>query len=383
LLLSRLFAASGLFFILVGCAIHPLPEDVSGVKTYYIVRQIRCETREAIKEQVLREVTRLATASSDPIAIRLLNQYNLDPDAIWTFDPKVFSGTDYVQVRNYFNLIYSAGIAYNFDLTMSEQNNIGTVFDLLGPWAPKFTLGVSADFNRQRSNERTFTVTDTFGKLMTGFYPVRGHAYCDGFIAQDNYVYPITGHIGINKTVFDFFEVSIFGSLSTTNSQPSSTTGNSTSDSKSGGTAGSSKASTSASSSKSGTSSGGASPFVDQLTFTTTIDGSLTPKVVFSPKGSGFQFADASITGTVSRTDTHKVTVGIALPSGAATILGSLRTYVFSRQRSREAPVVAGSAGGIFYGNAIIARPSNDAEALAAEAVDQIKSREVTIVPTQ
>jgi hypothetical protein len=339
MLLTRLFSASGLSIILAGCAIHPLPEDVSGVKTYYIVRQIRCETREAVKEQVLREITRLATESSDPIAIRLLHQYDADPNAIWTFDPNVFSGTDYVQVRNYFNLIYSAGIAYNFDLTMSEVNNIGTVIDLLGPWAPKFTLGVSADFNRQRSNERTFTVTDTFGKLMTGLHPVRGHNYCDGFIAEENYVYPITGHIGVNKTVFNFLEIAVFGNLSS-------------------------------------------SPFVDKLTFTTTIGGSLTPKLVFSPKGPGFQVADASITGTVSRTDTHQVTVGIALPPGAATVLGSLRTYVFSKQRSTEAPVVTGSAGGIFYGNSIIARTSNNAEALAALAIDQIKSREVTIVPT-
>ena len=41
-------------FVLAGCAIHPLPEDVTGVDTYTIVRQIRCETRQAVIDFALR-----------------------------------------------------------------------------------------------------------------------------------------------------------------------------------------------------------------------------------------------------------------------------------------------------------------------------------------
>ncbi len=45
--------ALGVAFAVSGCAIHPLPEDVSGVPTYVIVRQIRCEARQAIIENAI------------------------------------------------------------------------------------------------------------------------------------------------------------------------------------------------------------------------------------------------------------------------------------------------------------------------------------------
>ncbi len=34
--------------LLAGCAIRPLPEQVTGITTFNIVKQIRCETREAV-----------------------------------------------------------------------------------------------------------------------------------------------------------------------------------------------------------------------------------------------------------------------------------------------------------------------------------------------
>jgi hypothetical protein len=34
------------------------------------------------------------------------------------------------------------GIAYNFDLKMNEENDIGTTIDVLGGWAPKFNLAL-------------------------------------------------------------------------------------------------------------------------------------------------------------------------------------------------------------------------------------------------
>ena len=40
--------AVGVGLLVGGCAIHPLPEDVTVVPTYFIMRQIRCETRQAI-----------------------------------------------------------------------------------------------------------------------------------------------------------------------------------------------------------------------------------------------------------------------------------------------------------------------------------------------
>jgi hypothetical protein len=50
---------------LSACAIHPLPEDFSGVTTDQIVRQIRCETRQAAKDLVLDEIRLLANETKE------------------------------------------------------------------------------------------------------------------------------------------------------------------------------------------------------------------------------------------------------------------------------------------------------------------------------
>ncbi|MET4424223.1 hypothetical protein [Bradyrhizobium sp. RT3a] len=341
--------------LLSNCAIHPVPEDVTGVNTYNIVRQIRCETREAAAKFVLRELKRLGSdhedQAADPIAQSLIAQYEANPELISTFTPDLFPGPKYAQVRNFYRVIYSAAIAYNFDLTMTEQNNLGTTINLLGPWTQKFTLGLSADANRTRSNERSFTVTDTFSELLTGLNrPVRGRRYCDGQIVQANYIYPIAGHIGVDELVMTFFQLAYLGGLSADKAAPGAI---------------------------------GPPTIADKLTFTTTIDGSATPTALFSPAGSGFQLADASLTGMASRTDAHQVTVGLALDAGATAPLSSLRGYLFSRERSIGMPaasVAPGAAGRVLVVNTLTAQARTSAEKLAVIAIDQLKSREVQLV---
>jgi hypothetical protein len=155
----RIIVISCAFIVLSGCTLYPVPEDVTGVDTYNIVRQIRCETREAVRDLILTELKREATDSPDqpanPIALRLVQEYEADREQMDNFSPNIFSGQSYIQFRNFYNVIYSVGIAYNFDLTMNEENDVGTMIDALGAWAPKFTLGFGADVNRGRSNERS------------------------------------------------------------------------------------------------------------------------------------------------------------------------------------------------------------------------------------
>jgi hypothetical protein len=356
---SRLLAASAAAFLLSNCSIHPVLEDVTGVNTYHIARQIRCETREAAAKFLLRELRRLGTdhedQPADPIAQRLVQDYDAKPELISTFTPEVFSGPKYEQVRNFYRVIYSTAIAYNFDLTMSEQNDLGTTINLLGPWARRFTLGVTGDFNRGRSNERSFTVTDTFSVLLMNLNtPVRGRRYCDGQIVQANYVYPIAGHIGVDELVMTFYELVYLGGLSVKDGGPGAI---------------------------------GPPTIADKLTFTTTLDGSLAPKVIFTPVGSGFQLTDASLTGMATRMDTHKVTVGLAIDEKALGSLGSLRGYLFSRERGAPAPVVSSPsrptnvrASGLFVGSTLTAQARTSAEELAAKAVDQLKSRELQLI---
>jgi hypothetical protein len=351
----RLVAAVAAALALSNCAIHPVPQDVTGVTTYQIVRQIRCETRAAAIALVIKELRRLGTdneeQAANPIARHVVARYEADPESISSFSPNLFPNeAKYVQDRNFYNVIYSAAIAYNFDLTMSEENDLGTVLDFLGPWTPKFTLAASANANRGRSNERTFTVTDTFGTLLTQLNtPVRGKRYCDGQIVGPNYIYPIAGRIGVDETVTTFFELALFGSLAPAKA-------------------------------------GGAPTIADKLTFTTTIDGSTTPKATFTPVGKGFQFMDASLTGLARRMDMHQVTVGLALGANAMGYLNSLRGYLFSRLRGTGASPPSLAAGNVRTGNVLVANTltanaNTPAEQLAALAIDQLKSREVQLVP--
>lgn len=350
----RPFPVLAASLLLCNCAIHPVPEDVTGVNTYHIVRQIRCETREAAAKFVLRELKRLGSdhedQAADTIAQSLVGQYEANPELISTFTPDLFPGPKYAQVRNFYRVIYSAAIAYNFDLTMTEQNNVGTIVNLFGPWTPNFMLGLTADANRSRSNERSFTITDTFSELLKGLNtPVRGKRYCDGQIAQSNYIYPIAGRIGVDELVMTFFELVFLGGLSADKANPGAI---------------------------------GPPTIADKLTFTTTIDGSASPKVLFSPVGTGFQVSDASITGMASRTDAHQVSVGLALDPSAMVSLTSLRGYLFSRERSIGAPAasVAGAPSGVLVVNTLTAQARTSAEKLAVIAIDQLKSREVQLV---
>jgi hypothetical protein len=209
------------------------------------------------------------------------------------FSPNLFS--EYPNIADVFKVIYAVGIAYNFDLTMTEENDIGTTIDALGGWAPKFTLGFSADADRGRKNERSFTITDTFKGLMTqlGHPSPEGIRYCDNHIVEANYVYPIAGHIGVITLVKTFLNLVVFDDLA----------------------AGKDKATPG--------SAGGPPSIADQLTFTTTIDASLSPKITFSPVGHTLEMSDVGFTGKVSR-----------IPSGHGRTCGG----IFSGRRSYCTP---------------------------------------------
>src|SRR5262249_19043039 len=127
----------------------------------------------------------------------------------------------------------------------------------------------------------------------------------------------------------------------------------------------------------------GAPAMADKLTFTTTVDSTATPKVVFAPAKTGFQITDTSLTGGLRRTDTHQVTVGL----GLATKKGladpaSLSGFVFSGAGlSGPRVAVRSAAGNVLVLNRVTARATSLAQQYAIHAVDQLKSREVQLIP--
>jgi hypothetical protein len=293
------------FFVLIfglalsGCSIHPLPDDVTHVSTYTIVRQVRCETRQAVIQSLFKYLTsednlrydRLDLHSLD-VGRELEREYQKNHDSITRFNPASLTGF----AREVVGLLFHTGVAYNYDLTGLEINNIDPAVDFLRP-LPKtslVSLGVTGNFDRQRQNERTFTITDNFGDLITKVHD----DYCSDHIVEADYVYPIAGRVGIDRMVSDFLLLTLFGNL--------------------GG-----------SGSKDVTKVSGPPTMVDQLQFQTTIGGVATPKIVFIPLGPAFSFSDASFPITASRKDTHLLTVGLYLDKIGAKEITGVRTGLF------------------------------------------------------
>jgi hypothetical protein len=225
---------------------------------------------------------------------------------------------------------------------------------LVGPGLSKFTLGITGDANRERSNERTFTLTDTLGDLLTTVsVPRQNPPYCEGKIVQANYIYPIAGRIGVYPMVHTFFQLNVFTNLAATDST-----------------------------SKSGNPALAAPTLTDKLIFTTTIDASVNPVVTFTPIGKALQFTDASFTAMAKRIDTHKVYVSLALESSANAGAISLRNYVFQRSAT-----ISGTSGSrkssVYIGTSVTARTSTPAQEVAVRTVDQVRSREIQIITAQ
>ncbi len=311
-------------FLASGCAIHPLPNDVTGLSTYNIVRQIRCETREAVIDSILGYLTSEANyeghkvdAASRAVGLEFQEAYQQDRMSISKFDPKLLSGF----ARGVVGTLWNTGIAYNFDLTMKEVNNIDPEVNLIRA-LPKSSelLGLKGNFDRSRQNIRSFTVTDNFGGLIKN---VRSD-YCTGKLVEANIVYPIAGKVGMERLVQDFLLMTLFGNLSAA--------------------------------SKDVTSNKGPPTMVDQLEFQTIIGGSATPKVTFVAVNTGFHVADATLGLAASRTDNHKLTVGLYLTAPGVREIGQVRTSIFQN---------------------LITASGGPAEQGAARAVDQFLTQRI------
>jgi hypothetical protein len=315
---------------LTGCSIHPLPEDTTGVSTYNIVRQIRCEARQAVFDYAINYLTGPKNHDEDAKRIGFEFKENLRP--IHTFSYKLFKQP----VRQLVQLFADTGIAYNFQLQMQEINNIDPQVDLLSPLGKNlFSSPVTASTDRTRQNIRTFTVTDTFDFLLRNIPDdaSNNNDYCAGYIMGPNYIYPVAGKIGIDRMIGDFVNLTLFGALAGPPTSPGNPT---TANPK------------------------GPPTLVDQLQFTTTVSLGATPKVTFSPVRT---VMDAFVTLKAQRQDTHTVTVGLAIIDKNS--LGQIATF-------RAGVFAPGPLGPL-----VSARPTNDAELAAVIAVNQVLTQQI------
>ncbi|MEQ1713100.1 MAG: hypothetical protein ABL908_17090, partial [Hyphomicrobium sp.] len=166
----------------------------------------------------------------------------------------------------------AVAVAYDFVFEITERDdltaNAGFRIPYLSPAA--FDLGIEGSLKKSRVGKRTFSAQETFKDL------ILRNDWCDGFEPEDrNIVYPITGSIGLRRAVGSFMAIAEQG--------------------------------------------GGKDSFVDTLTFTTAIGGSVKPSVKITPVPHTFRLVSASGELSAGRTDFHKVTISLAFPVPAKT----------------------------------------------------------------
>jgi hypothetical protein len=269
-MLTRQFAAACIAAGVGGCAIHPLPEDVTGYRTYDIVQKIRCEAREAVKSKLIAFLT---YPDSPPRTQEIGRELQDGRRSFKNFDTGMLDKT----TRRYVDLYANSAIAYDFTFDITEKNNLGGSLNLIYPFSVGTnTLGLGAGNNLQRENNRNFKISDNFHDLLLEV----DDSYCLDVRAGENWIYPITGTIGLKEMIDTFIDLNQSGNLiGKENTVPT---------------------------------------MADTLEFQTMFSGSATPKIELSPAPNRLRVANASLMADASRLDKHKVIVALSLPVHSA-----------------------------------------------------------------
>jgi hypothetical protein len=270
--LHKVVASLALSCGLGACAIHPLPENMTGDNTVRIVRHIRCEARQAAVDTAIYYLQQHAKREGHEGKYdRVVDVYTLRR-ALATAKP-----------TKRIDALLHTGIVYAFALQGTENNNAAFSADFVKPILHGTqSLNVAAGNIMVRDNIRAFTVSDNF---MLYINDTDFDRRCLGEERGPYIEYPITGRIGVDEMVRTFISLAVTGDL-TNLADPT----------KSPGTP------------------AGAPAMCDTLTFTTTVSAGATPKIVLSPFGSKAQLMDASLALGASRVDKHQVIVGLGIP---------------------------------------------------------------------
>jgi hypothetical protein len=272
----QLFVFAGVASTLLGCSAVPIQDDVTRKETFQIVQEIRCEARRAISP--------------------------------------------------YIGNLPNAAIAYEFTFNVTEGNSATASATAGVPFlASSFSLMGNAGINDTRQTIRNFITVDTFTDLKN----INARACGDG-LARD-FIYPISGDIGMEEVVSTFIKLSRIDDASV----PAPTPGTMA---------------------PSGTTPGtGVFTFADTLMFTTTLMAGLTPTLTLNPISRQFRISSAAAGLAAGRTDVHTVVVALAMvpqskttspghPAAAAKPLGASLHFTSAVGSTNSSSVLTATA---------------------------------------
>jgi hypothetical protein len=281
-------AIAGLAGGMAACSVHPIPDDVSfgQIPTQEIVRSARCEMRLGLLDQMvkaLRDKSIPNKATGRPYVIEDLLRRE-DRLRLWDTLERVKTKHE---LNEKFERYKKVAIAYDFDFNITEHNSAeaGLAFKL--PLTSSvIDLNAGASSSLTRVGQRTFKAQEKLTDVLEDVNDL-----CRGFKERDqSLAYPITGSIGLRKVVETFIAISDQG--------------------------------------------GGKDSFVDTLTFTTTVRGSLASTIKIDPVPHSFRLTSASAGVGADRMDIHKVVISLAFPEKLKTRDQFVKEYKDRCQKS-------------------------------------------------
>lgn len=252
-----------------GCSTTPLPEDVTGRATYEIVHKIRCEARSAIQSKA---IAFMLGEKSPEFVKSEGRRLKGNRAAFFHYDYKKLP-KDYVAL---FDSYADTALAYEFKFDITESSSNTSTLNFKGPIGLEvFSLGWVSGGDLTRANVRTLKLADKFGDLALKM----SEDECSNETRNTNFIYPITGDVGILERVDTFIDLNQTGALV----------------GKEGSTV---------------------PTMVDSLTFTTKISMNLTPKITINSPGN--RLTDAEVKSENYREDKHEVVISFSLPVAVA-----------------------------------------------------------------
>ncbi len=255
------------------CSIYPLPEDTTGFASEEISTIIRCQTRDAIREEI---IDNIVAASSSPVYDRMTKEELV---AKLRGEPAYFRRLDWSkfakELRDPFLFYKDTSVSYDFTIDSTEVNGSGVDLTLLKQLpGGSDKIGLTAKNDRTREVKRHFRVYDSFDSLSR----LMPEKTCDIVPKHINALYPAAGLLRIRSLVHSFLIANQLGNL-----------------------AGDKEEYTTA-------------QMTDTITFTTKFTGNVGPSTSSNPTVGRFVPSSLSANLDNSRQDMHTIIILIRLP---------------------------------------------------------------------
>jgi hypothetical protein len=298
-MLYRVTGLCGAAFFAAGCAIHPLPENVTPFNTNNIVFHIRCEARDAAKHATIA----FLLSPNQIFSERTVEEGNKLKDGDIKFEDLDFRKIDR-RAGLYLMKYQKTAIAYDFTFDITEDNAAGANVNFLTSLTHD-TFGVAAGVStdRQRQTIRNFRVSDTFGEL-------RMLKACDApdAVVAGNHIYPIAGKVGLDEMVMTFVDLNEHENLAPPANAASADIA------EKAFAAADAASSAPKKSPKTAAVAQKVPVLADTFNFQTTITGTVTPTLTITPVyPSRFNLTQATVPLSASRKDVHKLVVALSL----------------------------------------------------------------------